>query len=431
MTTTLHRSAINDATRAHAQGTFTDYLTTLRERWAGVEPHIHAFIPDDQRETHWKDAANAVTAGALAGVPVGIKDIFHVDGYTTHAGTALPPKLFAGEQAAVVNKLIAAGAWIAGKTVTTEFAFFEPGPTRNPHNVAHTPGGSSSGSAAAVAAGLVPLAVGTQTVGSVIRPAAYCGVVGFKPSYGRIDSDGVVYVSPSLDHVGLFTQDVSGMQAAAAVVCNDWEPQPGDASRPVLGIPDGAYLEQAEPEGFTAFVAQIKRLENAGYTVKRVRVLDDIETLAKGHFDLMAYEMAAIHAAWLADHEAQYRPRTLDLIRRGQGVSAAAADAARTARLDLRERFHDLMAREGIDLWISPPAPGTAPAGIGATGDPRMNLPWTNAGLPTITLPAGAVNALPVGLQLAARFGHDEALLAWGAALSPHLQPAASDNAPS
>ncbi len=138
----------------------------------------------------------------LFGIPIGIKDIFHVNGFSTHAGSRLPPKQLMGEEAKCVSDLKKAGALILGKTVTTEFAYFEPGPTMNPHNPNHTPGGSSSGSAAAVAAGLCPLALGSQTIGSIIRPASFCGVVGYKPSYDRISRDGVIPVSPSLDHIG-------------------------------------------------------------------------------------------------------------------------------------------------------------------------------------------------------------------------------------
>ena len=161
-------------------------------------------------------------------MPVGVKDIFHAAGFETRAGSQLPPELLTGPEADAVGRLRAAGCLILGKTVTTEFAYYEPEPTRNPHNLAHTPGGSSSGSAAAVAAGLAPLALGTQTIGSVIRPAAFCGIVGFKPSYGRISPEGLIFFSPSLDHVGLFTQDVAGMSLAAAVLCENLGA--GDAS---------------------------------------------------------------------------------------------------------------------------------------------------------------------------------------------------------
>src|SRR5690606_3462350 len=152
-----------------------------------------------------------------------------------------------GSEAESVRLLRAAGALVLGKTVTAEFAYSEPGPTRNPRNLAHTPGGSSSGSAAAVASGFCPLALGTQTIGSVIRPAAYCGIIGFKPGYGRISTSGVLPVSRSLDHVGIFTQDIAGVALAASILCQTWDASPTVSAKtlPTLGVPTGAYLEQA------------------------------------------------------------------------------------------------------------------------------------------------------------------------------------------
>ena len=177
-----------------------------------------------------------------------MKDIFHVKGFLTRAGSGLPVDLLTGPEAESVTQLKQAGALILGKTVTTEFAYFAPGPTRNPRNPAHTPGGSSSGSAAAVGAGLCPLALGTQTIGSILRPASFCGVVGFKPSFGRISSAGVIPFAVSLDHIGFFTQDVAGATLAAAVLCKNWGDEEartrgdGEAKellnyRPVLGVP--------------------------------------------------------------------------------------------------------------------------------------------------------------------------------------------------
>ena len=170
---------------------------------------------------------------------MGVKDIIRVDGFPTRAGSRLPPHLFAGPQAACVTALRRAGALVLGKTVTTEFAGFEPGPTANPHRPGHTPGGSSSGSAAAVAAGYCPLALGTQTIGSVIRPAAFCGIVGFKPSLGRIATAGLVDFSPAVDTVGIFTQDLAGMGSVAAVLCGEWRRRT-EADKPVLGVPLGS-----------------------------------------------------------------------------------------------------------------------------------------------------------------------------------------------
>ncbi|MCB0201476.1 MAG: amidase [Caldilineae bacterium] len=355
----------------------------------------------------------------LFGALVAVKDIFHVDGFVTRAGTGVPPELFAGHEAAVVTSLRDAGALILGKAVTTEFAYFEPGPTRNPHNLAHTPGGSSSGSAAAVAAGLCPLAVGTQTIGSVIRPAAFCGIVGFKPSFDRIPTAGLVYFSRSADHVGLFTQDVAGMRLAASVVCRDWQEVPAPAGLPVLGLPEGPYLRQTDPEGLAAFRQQIDRLANAGVTVCSVPALEDIERINHLHRRLIFAEFADEHASMYDQYTKLYRPRTAEIIEIGRTVTDDERAEAKASMARLRAELTDLMDAEGIDLWVCPAALGPAPEGIHATGDPAMNLPWTHAGMPAITLPAGlADNGLPLGLQLVARFGQDEMLLGWAELIS-------------
>lgn len=404
------------------------YIERLCDRIDRVEPHIGALLPEADRRARLLTAARALgthfpdpaARPPLYGVPVGVKDIFRVDGFETRAGSQLPPELFAGEQATVVSRLQASGALILGKTVTTEFAFFEPGATRNPHRVEHTPGGSSSGSAAAVAAGLCPLALGTQTIGSIIRPAAYCGVVGFKPSYGRIDRDGLLLISPSLDHIGFFTQDAAGAALAAALLCADWQPAAFERI-PVLGVPQGAFLEQASARALVAFEAQIAHLERSGYEIIRLPMLDDIARIDRLHKDLMAAEMAALHANWFARYAALYRPRTAGLIQRGQGVAEAAMTEARAMQLEVRMRLETALTETGIDLWISPPAPDTAPPGLASTGDPLMNLPWTFAGLPTLTLPAGKLDGLPLGLQVTGKFMTDELLLTWAAHLETIL----------
>lgn len=193
-----------------------------------IDPVIRAFVPEPGRYERLAVEAHTLAArggaGRLYGVPVGVKDVIHVAGLPTHAGSALPPGVLGGPEATLVTRVREAGALIAGKTVTAEFAVAAPGPTRNPRSLAHTPGGSSSGSAAAVAAGLVPLALGTQTIASVIRPAAYCGVVGFRPTYGRIPVDGVIAYAPSLDTPGFFTADVASARLAADVLVDGWRP---------------------------------------------------------------------------------------------------------------------------------------------------------------------------------------------------------------
>ena len=414
--------AVTEAPLRNDQPNLVVYINEMCDRVERVDPAVQALLlePDRRGRLHREAAALAVrfpdpdTRPALYGALVAVKDIFHVDGFVTRAGSEVPPELFAGPEAAVIALLRQAGALILGKAVTTEFAYFEPGPTRNPHNLAHTPGGSSSGSAAAVAAGLCPLAVGTQTIGSVIRPAAFCGVVGFKPSYDRIPSAGLVYFSRSVDHVGLFTQDVAGMRLAAGVVCQDWHEVARPASLPVLGVPEGPYLKQAEPEALAAFRRQLERLAAAGVTIRNVPALDDIERINVLHRRLIFAEFAGEHAAIYDQYAALYRPRTAEIIEIGRTVSDGerAEGIASTARV--RSQLQAQMDAHGIDLWACPAAPGPAPEGIHATGDPAMNLPWTHAGVPAVTLPAGvAANGLPLGLQLVARFGADEGLLGW------------------
>jgi Asp-tRNA(Asn)/Glu-tRNA(Gln) amidotransferase A subunit family amidase len=406
-------------------------IDRIVRRLNDVEPVIHAFVDEVDRATRlrgeaerlndWPATGEARTR--LLGVPVGVKDIIRVDGLPTTAGSRLPPALFDGPEASIVTRLRVAGALIVGKTVTAEFAVFHPGPTRNPHNPQHTPGGSSSGSAAAVAAGECVLALGTQTIGSVIRPAAYCGIVGVKPTGGRMPGDGIVPCSPSLDQSGYFTQDVAGALLAASVLIDGWNRQAAETDRrPVLGVPDGPYLRQATPEGLEAFEQQQRQLREGGFEVRHVPLLADISEIDRLHRALMFGEMAEEHHDWFQQYASLYAPRTAELVRFGQTVDVATMERARAARTRLRDDLASIMDQEGIDLWISPPAPGTAPVGITATGDPVMNLPWTNAALPVLTLPSGTVDGLPVGLQVAGRFGSDEALLVWAAAIEATLR---------
>ena len=414
-----------------AELAMSGYVNALCDRIDATNPSLLALLPEPgRRERLLAEAARLEQRFArpavrppLYGVAVAVKDIINVDGFETHAGSALPAALFAGPQAGCVTRLRDAGALVAGKSVTTEFAYFEPGATRNPHNHEHTPGGSSSGSAAGVSAGLASLALGSQTVGSVIRPAAFCGVVGFKPSYGRIPTDGVIYYSPSVDHVGAFTRDAAGMALAASVLLDGWraDGHAGEARRlPTVGVPDGPYLEQAEEKGRAAFERAVEQLASAGCEVKRIPVLDNIAGIAQRHRDLSSAEFAEVHARWFADYGPLYRPRTAALVDAGRAVSDEAREAGSHSRGELRERLHALMDEHGIDAWASPPATGPAPRGQGSTGNPAMNLPWTHAGVPALTLPAGvAANGLPLGLQLSARFMADEHLLAWAETLEP------------
>jgi Asp-tRNA(Asn)/Glu-tRNA(Gln) amidotransferase A subunit family amidase len=406
------------------------YLDRLETFFAAREPALLAFLPEPGRFERLRREAAALllrhplpaSRPPLFGITVGVKDIFHLDGWPTRAGSRLPPAELAGPEAASVRILRRAGALVLGKTVTTEFAYFAPGPTRHPHRPEHTPGGSSSGSAAAVAAGLCPLALGTQTIGSLVRPAAYCGVVGFKPSYGRISTAGVVPLAPSLDHVGLLASEIAAARQAAALLCRRWQPA-APRRRPRLGIPEGPYLAGAADEARSHFAAVCSRLEAAGYAVVPVPAMPDFDDVAGRHRLLVAAEAARVHASWYERYGELYDPRTAELVERGKSVSATALARARAGRARLRRELTALMESHRLDLWISPAAPGPAPHGLAATGDPIMNLPWTHCGLPTLGLPAGESAAgLSMGLQVSGRWYHDELLLAWGGGLEGALR---------
>jgi Asp-tRNA(Asn)/Glu-tRNA(Gln) amidotransferase A subunit family amidase len=413
----------------------TDHVEGTLERIAAVDPDLRAMVPEPRREDRLGAAAEGIEERhpdpderpPLYGVPVGVKDIFHVSELPTRAGSDLPPGELAGPQADVVSTLRDAGALVLGKTHTTEFAYMEPGPTRNPHDLGHTPGGSSSGSAAAVAAGLCPLALGTQTVGSVIRPAAFCGIVGLKPSFGRIDRGGLLLVSESADHVGLFTQDVAGMELAASVCCADWD---GDVSgdRPVLGVPDGAYLDQASEAGREGFERAVQALADAGFEVRYESAFEDIDAVNERHRALVSAEMALSHHEWFERHEGRYADATAETIRDGRDVDAETLAAARAGQRRLRAGLAERMDEAGVDVWICPAAPGPAPEGIDDTGDPVMNAPWTHAGVPAVSLPAGRADGLPLGLQVVGRFGADERLLAHAERLAATLDGSAAES---
>jgi Asp-tRNA(Asn)/Glu-tRNA(Gln) amidotransferase A subunit family amidase len=310
--------------------------------------------------------------GPLNGVPFGVKDIFETAGLATEYGSPL----FAGrkgrEDAAVVALFRSRGAVLIGKTQTTAFASFDPAPTRNPRVPGHTPGGSSAGSAAAVAAGMVPFAIGTQTLGSVIRPASYCGVCGFKPTFGRIPFDGALPFAPSFDTVGFFARSAGEMQWF-------WER---------LGEDDGDRFDRPRvatwdhpPEDVVA----------AAYTVNRYEGARSHETLYREHGERIGARLAALVRDGLATPESDYR-----------------------AALALLARARDAIFAE-YDLILSPAATGPAPEGFDSTGDPAMNAPWTAFGAPSITIPRAAFP--PVGLQLAAAPGRDAALVAYAAGL--------------
>lgn len=395
---------------------------------ASGDTAIRAFLPEPDRagrltaqalETarRWPAAA---ARPPLFGVATGVKDVIRVDGLPTSGGSRLPPAALAGPEASVVRRLRDSGALIAGKTVTAEFAMVSPGPTRNPRDLRHTPGGSSSGSAAAVAAGLVPLAIGTQTIASVIRPAAFCGIAGFRPTYGRMPADGVLPYAPTLDVVGCLAADVARLATAAAALCDNWQ-APADSRVPVLGIPAGPYLERASKDALTAFRAQARALAAAGYPVREIPVLDDMSAVERLIFVITRFEAATAHAGWFDRYGELYQAGTAEIIRAGQAIGRDEHAAALAGRADVISRLADASRHAGIDIWITPAATGPAPASLATTGDPVMSIPWSLTGLPAVSVPAGLVGGLPVGLQCVGAAGADEQLLSWAAAIAAAL----------
>jgi Asp-tRNA(Asn)/Glu-tRNA(Gln) amidotransferase A subunit family amidase len=408
-----------------------DYLDQLEARFAQRERRVHAFLPEPDRFTRLRREARLLLdrypdpegRPSLFGIPIGVKDIFRVDGFATQAGSKLPAHLLHGAEAQVVATLREAGALILGKTVTTEFAYFAPGPTRNPHRLNHTPGGSSSGSAAAVSAGLSALSLGTQTIGSITRPAAYCGIVGYKPTYDRISRAGIIPLSPSLDHVGLFSPDVAGVDLAASLLCPDWQ-LVVTHEKPVLGVPEGPYLDKISSEGRRHFQEARQRLQQAGFVVKSVAAMGDFDEIVARHQLIVAAEAAQVHADWFGLYGHLYQSQTRALVQKGQKVSADALTAALAGRMTLRSELTALMDMYDLDLWFSPAAVGAAPEGLENTGDPVMSLPWTHSGLPTVCLPSGfTANGLPVGVQAIGRWYEDESLLDWAAEMELIIRP--------
>lgn len=380
---------------------------------------IKAFLPESgRRERLMQDLKNLYSKfpipderPILFGLPIGVKDIFHVDGYETRAGSNLPPEILKGEESEVVSLLKQAGALIMGKTVTTEFAYFHPGPTGNPNNFDHTPGGSSSGSAAAVAAGFCPLSLGTQTIGSISRPASFCGIIGFKPSFDRISTKGVIPFSPSADHIGFFTQDLKGARIIASILCNSWNENSNSLQKkPVLGIPEGKFMDQASPEILSAFFETVNTLKKKGFTIKYIPALNNIDEINNKHKLMNAAEFADVHKNWFKEYKKIYHKASVELFARGLNVAPEELENAIQGRTLLREELEQLQVENEIDLWISPSAPGTAPSGLDSTGDPKMNLPWTYAGVPTLSVPFGFFNDLPYGVQFSGLYNQDEAL---------------------
>jgi aspartyl-tRNA(Asn)/glutamyl-tRNA(Gln) amidotransferase subunit A len=335
--------------------------------------------------------------GRLHGVPIGIKDIIDVAGMTTTAGAAAFAHTQPERDATLVARLRAAGAVIVGKTVATQFAYKDPAPTLNPWSADHTPGGSSSGSGAAVAARHVPAAIGTQTVGSILRPAAYCGVVGLKGEFGVVPLDGVVPVAWSLDHAGPITRSV----ADAALVLGVLADAPVDMvtpDRPRLAV-SRELLDLAEPTLRGHIETVIRRLTDTGATIVEVALPPSFAGIVAAGRLILEAEAAAYHEAMFAEHAADYGPGIAELITAGLARRATELARAERERTAFREAMVPLLGT--VDALLSPVAPGPAPRRSEGTGDFSLCAPWSFIGVPSISIPTGLDEAgLPLALQL-------------------------------
>jgi Asp-tRNA(Asn)/Glu-tRNA(Gln) amidotransferase A subunit family amidase len=400
------------------------------ERIRALEPRVRAWQFLDEEHALAQARAcderkrNGEPIGPLHGVPVGVKDIIDTADMPTENGTVLHEGRTPRDDAAVVRMLRGAGAVILGKTVTTECAYFNPGKTRNPHNAEHTPGGSSSGSAAAVGAGMVPLALGSQTAGSVIRPAAFCGAYGFKPSHGLIPRTGVLTLSRTLDHVGLFARSVDDLALLLEQLQGYDELDPD--TRPRARIPFRSVATEEPPlEPMFAFVRtpHWERMDaDAKEAYEELREalgkqLEEVQVFVSGtepwdwHRTVMECEMAAnLEPLWREGAE-KLSEKLRALLERGKEARALDYQRALRRIVPTVEGFDDLFMQR-YDAILTPPALGTAPKGLGSTGDPAFCSVWTLLGMPAITLPLmQGENGLPLGVQLVGRRGYDARLL--------------------
>jgi len=377
-----------------------------RRRIAEVDGHVRAWVT--------LVAPQGARDGPLAGVPVGVKDLVDVAGVPTRCGSRArvdaPP---ATDDAAIVRMLRAAGAVVVGKTVTTEFAYFDPGPTRNPHDPSRTPGGSSSGSAAAVAAGMVPLAVGTQTAGSVVRPASFCGVAGLAVARGTLPLDGVAPLAPGLDTLGLFAACVADVAAARAAL-DGRDARAAPTVPPRLLTWDGTEVADVSPAMRAAHEAAVARAREAGAEVAPLAI--DLRTATADHRTVMAAE-----AAGAVPDLPGLGANLAALVAEGRAVPPAELAAARERAAATREQVLARLA--DADAVLAPGALGVAPPGLDRTGDPVLSRPFHVLGLPALAVPgARDTDGLPLGLQLVGHPDREDALLAVGRWLEPHVR---------
>lgn len=429
----LHELTATEAARMIREGETTpvQLMEALLDRTNTLEPRLKAWVYLDREqalldaEQKQRELVGGAPAGPLHGVPVGLKDIYYTAGIPTTACSRLYSDFVPGHDATTVALLKGAGAIVMGKTVTTEFACMDPSPTLNPWNSAHTPGGSSSGSAVSVASRMCPVALGSQTVGSVLRPASYNGVVGFKPSFGRVSRYGVVPVSWSLDHVGwmsrsvedaaLLLQVLAGPDSKDPVASHESTPDYleglDSAPPPRIGVVRQFFWDHADEEVRRHTDAAVEKLRLAGASVEEVALPSGIDTAIEDQQVVMAVEGAAFHQPMFEKRGTEYQPKLREMLGRGLRTSSAAYSRAQ----ENRQRFIAGMGRlaEQVDVLLTPSTPTPALADLTNTGNTMFQGPWTSCGLPVITIPSGlAESRLPLGIQMAGASFREKELLA-------------------
>jgi amidase len=427
----LYSLGLLDTLRAYREGraTVQDYVASCSQRILALEPRIQAwewFDPSRAMAEAEERAGGILGDLPLFGIPVGVKDIIATRGIPTRYGSRIFATNVPVTSAWIVRRLEALGGLVMGKTVTTEFAYRQPGKTRNPWNAAFSPGGSSSGSAAAVAAGFVPIAIGTQTLGSVIRPAAFCGVVGYKPSVGAISRTGIHPISSTLDTVGVFARSVADASWFGACLMG---PDPRDEATLVKGpekilrvplellrapprlalIRSSKWSLATEPQRAN-FEASVNRLREAGANVRDVNLPHLFDDAWENVMTIMSREAVRSFLSIESRHRIRLSPHLIELLDRGHRVTPEQYNRARARRDEYRKWLDNLFERN--DAIVTIPAVGEAPEGLASTGDASFAQLWTQAGMPAITIPSGfGPRGLPLGLQVVGRYREDQAAL--------------------
>jgi Asp-tRNA(Asn)/Glu-tRNA(Gln) amidotransferase A subunit family amidase len=396
----------------------SNLLASCLKRIDAVEPTLKAWVHLDREAAARVAVQRDIEAregrfmGPLHGVPVALKDIYDAAGLVTTSGAGPWAHRHPTADAASVARLRAAGAVILGKVTTTPFALRDPTATGNPWNSGHTPGGSSSGSGSAVGSRMVPLALGTQTVGSVLRPAAYCGVIGFKPTHGRISTVGVTPLAWSLDHVGVLCRSVEDAALGLSIMAGHDPADPHSAPMPIedyvgaLAAPAAPrigvlrpLLERAEPSNTAQLEAVLEALRKGGAHVEDAPLAASFEGIHAVGDTVARAEAAAFHRELYARHAAEYPKHIGEAVKAGLGIAAVDYIAAQGRRRAFRADMSAIAAR--YDALVSPTAAGPAPKGLESTGDPFFCAPWSSAGMPSISLPTGlASDGLPFAVQL-------------------------------